>query len=154
MKNTLLTLNQGKFAKFCVAVSFTLVDLKFLAQQNFSLTLQPLRPTLSKVNKTYELYRYYNALVTVLLVRKISKMKFLLSCTSSRQDLRWLRKYYRLEVKFAYSVNFAQLLQRFASHFTFSAPQVSLTSVESLFFKNTYTLIHFLFGLVLLAGRI
>ena len=39
MNNTLLTLNQGKFAKFCVAVSFTLVDLKFLAQQNFSLTL-------------------------------------------------------------------------------------------------------------------
>ena len=32
VKNTLLSLNQGNFTKFCVAVSFTLVDLKFLVQ--------------------------------------------------------------------------------------------------------------------------
>ena len=32
VKNTLLSLNQGNFSTFCVAVSFTLVDLKFLVQ--------------------------------------------------------------------------------------------------------------------------
>ena len=37
MKNTLLTINQGKFAKFCVAVSFTLVDLKFHYSAEFQL---------------------------------------------------------------------------------------------------------------------
>ena len=30
VKNTLLSLNQGNFSQFCLAVSFTLVDLKFL----------------------------------------------------------------------------------------------------------------------------
>ena len=80
MKNTLLSLNQGDFAKFCIAVSFTHVELKFLVQKSFSLTLQPLRPTLAKVKKTYEEYRHFNALVMMLLVRKIPKMKFLLSC--------------------------------------------------------------------------
>ena len=79
-----------KFAKFCMAASFTLVDLKFVVQQSFSLTLQLLRPALAKVNKTQEWYCHYNALVIVLLVRKIPKMKFLLSCTSSQQDLRRL----------------------------------------------------------------
>ena len=39
VKNALLSLNQGNFAKFCMAVSFTFVDLKFLVQQSFSLTL-------------------------------------------------------------------------------------------------------------------
>ena len=38
-ENTLKSLNQGGFAKSCMAVSFTLVDLKFLVQQSFSLTL-------------------------------------------------------------------------------------------------------------------
>ena len=38
VKNTFLSLNQGKFAKFCLSVSFTLVDLKFLVQQSVSLT--------------------------------------------------------------------------------------------------------------------
>ena len=75
-----------------MAVSFTLVDLKFLVEQSFSLTLQPPRPTLSKVNKTYEQYRHYYAFVIVLLVRKISKMKLLLSCSSGRQDLMGHRK--------------------------------------------------------------
>ena len=32
VKNTLLSLNQGNFTKFCVAVSFILVDHKFLVQ--------------------------------------------------------------------------------------------------------------------------
>ena len=54
MKNTLLSLNQGNFAKFCMAVSFTLADLKFLVQQSFSLTLYSLRPTLAKVKKIYK----------------------------------------------------------------------------------------------------
>ena len=63
-----------------MAVSFTHVELKFLVQKSFSLTLQPLRPTLAKVKKTYEEYRHFNALVMMLLVRKIPKMKLLLSC--------------------------------------------------------------------------
>ena len=67
-----------------MAVSFTLVDLKFLVQQSLSLTLWPLKPTLAMVNNSYEYYRRYNALVRVLLFGKIPKMKFLLSCTSSR----------------------------------------------------------------------
>ena len=50
----LLILNLRNFAKFCVAVSFTLVDLKFLVQQSVSLTLWPLRPTLAMVNNSYE----------------------------------------------------------------------------------------------------
>lgn len=35
----LVSLNQGNLVKFCVAVSFTLVDLKFLIQQSFSFNL-------------------------------------------------------------------------------------------------------------------
>ena len=50
----------------------------------------------------------YNALFLVLLVRKIPNMKFLLYSTS--EDLRRLRKYYRLEVQLAYLVDFAQFL--------------------------------------------
>ena len=88
--------------KLCVAVSFTPVDPKFLVQQRFSLTLQPQRPAPAKVNETLAQYRHHNALVIVLLVRKIPKMKFILSCASSRQDVRRLRKYFRLEVQLAY----------------------------------------------------
>ena len=87
---------------------------------------------LAKVNKTYEQYHHYNSLVIVLLVRKIPKMKFLLPCTSSWQDLRWLRKYYRLEVQLAYLVNFAQLFLWFASHF-FLHNKLVLHSFESPF---------------------
>ena len=36
---TLQSLNQGGFTKFCTSVSFTLVDLKFLVKQSFSLTV-------------------------------------------------------------------------------------------------------------------
>ena len=36
---TLQSLNQGGFAKFCMSVSFALVDLKFLIRQSFSLTV-------------------------------------------------------------------------------------------------------------------
>ena len=129
-----------------MAVSFSLVDPKFLVQQTFSLTLQPVRPALAKVNETYEQYRHYNALVIVLLVRKIPKMKFLLSCTSSQQDLRRLRKYYRLEVQLAYLVYFAQMLLRFASHLIFSALQISLTLLFQSYthvFKNKFTFIYF-----------
>ena len=79
----------------------------------------------------------------MLLVRKIPKIKFLLSCTSSRQDLWRRRKYYQLEVQLAYLVNFAQLLLRFASHFTFSALQISLTVLWITFFKNKYIFIYF-----------
>ena len=60
-----------------MAVSFSLVDLKFLVQQSFSLTPQQLRSAFAKVNKTYEQYRHYNAFVIVLLVRKIPMMKFI-----------------------------------------------------------------------------
>ena len=35
----IVSLNQGHFAKFCVAVSLVLVDLEFLVQQSSSLTL-------------------------------------------------------------------------------------------------------------------
>ena len=126
-----------------MAVSFYLVDLNFLEQQSPSLTLQPLRPTLAKVNKTYEQYRHYNALVIVLLVAKIPKMKSLLSCTSGRQDQRGLRRYYRLEVQLAYLVDFARFLPRFASHFTSLHSKLFLHSynfsrlrLHSFFFLN------------------
>ena len=59
-----------------MAVSFTLVDRKFLVQQSFRLTLQPLRPALAKVNKTFEYYCHYNALVMVLLVTPLSLLKY------------------------------------------------------------------------------
>lgn len=54
VKNTLLSLNQGNFTKFCVAVSFTLVDLKFLVHAAELLLNTITRPALTKVNKTYE----------------------------------------------------------------------------------------------------
>ena len=38
-EETLMSLNLGNFAEFCMAVSFTLVDLKFAVQESFSLTL-------------------------------------------------------------------------------------------------------------------
>ena len=72
-------------------------------------------------------YIPYDALVIALMVRKIPKIIFLLSCTSYRQDLRRLKKNYLLEVQLAYLVNFAQLLLRFSRYFSFSAPQISLT---------------------------
>ena len=84
VKNTLFSLSRRNFAKFCVAVSFTPVDPKFLVQQRFSLTLYPQRPAPVKVNETHEQYCQHNALVVVLRVRKIPKMKFILSCASSR----------------------------------------------------------------------
>ena len=58
-------------------------------------------------------------------------------------------KSYRLEVQLAYLVNFAQLLQLFASHSI-------LPPFESFFFvRNRYKFIYlFLFGLEPLAGRI
>ena len=84
VKNTLFSLSRRNFAKFCVAVSFTPVDPKFLVQQRFSLTLYPQRPAPVKVNETHEQYCPHNALVVVLRVRKIPKMKFILSCASSR----------------------------------------------------------------------
>ena len=62
-----------------MAISFTLVDLKFLVQLSFSLTLQLQGPALAKINKTHESH-----LVIVLLIVKIPKMKLLSSCTSSR----------------------------------------------------------------------
>ena len=108
--------------------------------------MQPPRPTLAKVNKTCEQYRHYNALVIVLLVRKILKMKFLLSCTSSRQDLKVLIKYYRREVQLAYLVDFAQFLLRFAPHLTFLHSKLVLHSQESLF---TGVRLHLFFYLVL-----
>ena len=125
-----------------MAVSFSLVDHKFLVQQSFSLTLQLLRSTLAKVNKTHEQYRHHNAFVIVLLVRKISKMKFLLSCTFRQQDLRRLRKYYRLEVQLAYLVYFAQMLLRFASHFIFLHSKLVLHSFFSLTLMFSRTNLH------------
>ena len=59
-----------------MAVSFTLFDLKFLVQQSFNLSLRPLRPALAKVNKIYEYYRHYNALVIVLLVERFPRWNF------------------------------------------------------------------------------
>ena len=112
-----------------MAVSITLVHRKFLVQQSFSLTLWPLRPTLSKVNKTYEQHRHSNALVIVLLIGKIPTMKQLLSYTLCRQDLRRLRKYYRLEVKPAYFSQICSLL-------LFLHSQLVLHSFESHFFSR------------------
>ena len=77
----------------------------------------------------------YNALFLVLLVRKIPNMKFLLYSTS--EDLRRLRKYYRLEVQLAYLVDFAQFLWEFAAHFTFLHSKLVLHS-----FKSPFSWIH------------
>ena len=71
-------------------------------------------------------------------VGKISRMKFLLSCTSSRWDLSWLIKYYRPEVQLAYLVNFAQLLCWFLSYFTCSAFGISLTLLCFIFQEYVY----------------
>ena len=137
--NTLQSLNQGGLAKSCMAVSFTLVDLKFLVKQSFSLTLQPPRPTLVKVNKNYEQYRHYNAFVTVLLVRKISKMKLLLSGSSRRQDLRGHRKILPAR---GTACTFSPLSPIVTTGcFTFhlsGTPNQSYTH----FFKNTFTFIY------------
>ena len=100
-----------------MAVSFTLVDLKFLDQQSqFSLTLQPLRATLVKVTKLI------NSIATTIPFTKCSWLERShneIPCNSHQQDLRRLRKYCRLEVQLAYLVDFVQLLPRFASHFYF-----------------------------------
>ena len=100
---------------------------------SLSLTLQPLRPMLAKVNKTYEQYRHFNDPVVVLMVGKIHRMKFLLSCTSSRQDLRRLRKYYHLEIQLVYLVNFSHFTFVVCSFFTFLCSKLVLHSLESLF---------------------
>ena len=60
-------------------------------------------------------------------------MKFLLSCTSSRQDQKALTKYYRLELQPAYLDDFVQSLLRFAPHLTFLHSKLVLYSLESLF---------------------
>ena len=135
-----------------MAVPFTLVDLKFLVKQSFSLTLQPPRPTLSKVNKTYEQYRHYNAFVIVLLVRKISKMKLLLSCSSGRQDLRGDRK---IPPARGTAGIFSPLCPIFMigcfTFHLFCTPNQSYTH----FFKNTFTFIYFYLVMYLqLAGSV
>ena len=78
---------------------------------------------------------------------------FIWSCTSTRQVLKVLRKYYRLEVQLAYLVDFAQFLLRFAPHLLSCTPNQSYTSLNHFF--NEYVYIDlFLFGLVPLPGRI
>ena len=123
-----------------MAVSFTLVDLKFLVKQSFSLTLQPPRPTLAKLNKTYEQYRHYNAFVIVLLVRHISKMKLLLSCSSRRQEPRRHRKI--LPARGTAGI-FSPLCPIFTTgcltFHSFDTPNQSYTH----FSKNTFTFIYF-----------
>ena len=141
MKNTLSSLNNGNFAKFCLAVSFALFDLQFLVQQSLSLTLQPLRPTLAKVNKTYEQYRHYNSLVTVLLFGKIPKTKFLLSCTSKISGglENTTGQRYSLHIQSTLPNCYNGLLRILL----FPLPKLILHSFESLFFRNTYTFIYF-----------
>ena len=80
-------LNFFSLIRSCTSSQQDLRRLSFLLN-SLSLTLQPLRPLLAKVNKTYEQYCHFNDPVVVLLVGKIHRMKFLLSCTSSQQDLR------------------------------------------------------------------
>ena len=62
---------------------------------------------------------------------------FIWSSTYSWQDLKRLIKYNQLEVQFAYLVNFAQFLLRFAPHLTFFLLQISLT-LQGI----TFSLIH------------
>ena len=79
------------------------------------------------------------------------------SSWSTGVSWRVMPKSYRLEVQLAYLVNFAQLLQWFASHFTHSTLQTSHTPLWMIFFfvRNRYKFIYlFLFGLEPLAGRI
>ena len=69
------------------------------------------------------------------------------SCTSSWQDLKRLKKYYRLEVQLAYLVSFAQFLLRFSSHFTFLHSKSILISWESLFSrKHVHLFIYFIWS--------
>ena len=123
-----------------MAVSFTLVDLKFLVKQSFSLTLQPPRPTLAKVNKTYKQYRHYNAFVIVLPVRNISMMKLLLSCSSRRQDPRRHRKILPARGTACIFSPLSPIVTTgcFTFHL-FGTPNQSYTH----FFKNTFTFIYF-----------
>ena len=94
------------------------------------------------VNKMYEQYHHYKALFIVLLVRKIPKIEFMLSCTSTTVGyLGSPAKYYRLEVQPAYLVHFAQsfyysLLQSLL-FCTFNQPYTPMNL--SFFFKNTFT---------------
>ena len=129
-------LNFFSLIRSCTSSQQDLRRLSFLLN-SLSLTLQPLRPMLAKVNKTYEQYCHFNDPVVVLLVGKIHRMKFLLSCTSSQQDLR---------IQLVYLVNF--------SHFTFvvylfyfSTLQISLTLLGITFFMNTFTFCSLLFSL-------
>ena len=138
-------LNFFSLIRSCTSSQQDLRRLSFLLN-SLSLTLQPLRPMLAKVNKTYEQYRHFNDPVVVLLVGKIHGMKFLLSCTSSRQDLRRLRKYYHLEIQLVYLLK--------VSHFTFvvclfyfSMLQINLTLLGITFFTNTFTFCSLLFSL-------
>ena len=64
-----------------------------------------------------------------------------------------LRKYYRLEVQVVYLVEFAQILQWFAPHFTFLHSILVLHFLESLFSQYIWIYL-FLFGVVPLAGGI
>ena len=61
-----------------------------------------------------------------------------------------IEQYHRLELQLAYLVHFAQYLRQVASHFTYSALQISLT----LIFQEYVYIYVFLFGHVPLAGRI
>ena len=138
-------LNFFSLIRSCTSSQQDLRRLSFLLN-SLSLTLQPLRPMLAKVNKTYEQYRHFNDPVVVLLVGKIHGMKFLLSCTSSWQDLRRLRKYYHLDIQLVYLLK--------VSHFTFvvclfyfSMLQINLTLLGITFFTNTLTFCSLLFSL-------
>ena len=70
-------LNFFSLIRSCTSSQQDLRRLSFLLN-SLSLTLQPLRPMLAKVNKTYEQYCHFNDPVVVLLVGKIHRMKFLL----------------------------------------------------------------------------
>ena len=63
---------------------------------------------------------------------------FIWSCTSTRQVLKVLRKYYRLEVQLAYLVDFAQFLLRFAPHLLSCTPNQSYTSLNHFFNEYVY----------------
>ena len=66
-------------------------------------------------------------IVIVLLIGKIPQMKISIVLYLQLVDLKRPRKYYLLQVQLAYLVNFAHFLLQLATHFTFSALQISLT---------------------------
>ena len=100
---------------------------------------------LARVIKSYEWYRHYNALVIVLLVGKIPKMKFLLSCTSSQWDLKVRIKYYLLEVQLCIRSRLCPILITVCTTSEFSALKISFTLLGVTFYMSTFTFI-FLFG--------